>query len=64
MDEFKSAESIGAALILGIISIAIVLTPSFLIYKKYGLPEAAAYFVLAATLMEIRSRLAQLRSGK
>lgn len=50
--------STGEFLLLCLINIAIVLIPSALLYRKYGLAEAAAFFVIAATLLEIRSRLA------
>lgn len=55
-----AAEGMGQ--ILGaIISLAMVIVPSVLIYRKYGLPEASAFFVIAGALMEIRLRLANAK---
>ena len=58
MEKRNYAAEAMTEIVQAIITLAIVLTPSVLIYRKYGLPEASAFFVIAATLMEIRSRLA------
>ena len=57
MADHESLASLYGRLIGQLISIGLVVLGSILLYQKYGLAEAVAFFVLAGFLSDIRSKL-------
>lgn len=57
MTDYESLAHLSGRLIGQLISIGLVILGSALLYQKYGLAEAVAFFVLAGFLSDIRSKL-------